>query len=131
MKIEREERKKHVKNGSILPKLRRTRESTSPVISTRNPKQNTIPPSSSNSFSLKKTIPLAVHNYIAFTQIAARGRPYYVPRSKDRLPLEEPSINSVSWSGPADSHFVHSFFHKCVELNYQPGWPSSAATWFE
>ena len=37
----------------------------------------------------KKTIPLAVHNYIAFTQIAARGWPYYVPRSKDRLPLKE------------------------------------------
>ena len=39
--------------------------------------------------------------------------------------------NSLSWSGPADSHFVHSFFHKCVVFNYQPGWPSSAATWFE
>ena len=54
-----------------------------------------------------------------------------MPRSKDRLPLKELSINSFSWSGPADSHFVHSFFHKCVVFNYQPGWPSSAATWFE
>ena len=69
----------------------------------------------------KKTIPLAVHNYIAFTQIAARGWPYYVPRSKDRLPLKELSINSLSWSGPADSHFVHSFFHKCIVFIYQPG----------
>ena len=41
------------------------------------------------------------------------------------------SINSFSWSGPADSHFVHSFFHKYVVLNNLPGWPSSAATWFE
>ena len=71
----------------------------------------------------KKTIPLAVHNYIAFTQIAARGWPYYVPRSKDRLPLKELSINSLSWSGPADSHFVHSFFHKCIVFIYQPGQP--------
>ena len=54
-----------------------------------------------------------------------------MPRSKDRLPLKELSINSLSWSGPADSHFVHSFFHKCVVLNNLPGWPSSAATWFE
>ena len=128
VKIGREEIKNIGKNGSILLQLRRTRESTSPVVSTRNPKQNFL--SSSNLFS-KKTIPLAVHNYIAFTQIAARGWPYYVPRSKDSLPLKEPSINSFSWSGPADSHFVHSFFHKCVVLNYQPGWPSSAATWFE
>ena len=53
-----------------------------------------------------------------------------MPRSKDRLPLKELSINSFSWSGLADSHFVDSFCHKCVVLNYQPGWPSSAA-WFE
>ena len=86
VKIGREEIKNIGKNGSILLQLRRTRESTSPVVSTRNPKQNFL--SSSNLFS-KKTIPLAVHNYIAFTQIAARGWPYYVPRSKDRLPLKE------------------------------------------
>ena len=79
----------------------------------------------------KKTIPLADHNYIAFTQIAARGWPFYVPRSKDRLPLKELSINSLSWSGPADSHFVHSFFHKCIVFIYQPGWLSSVGTWFE
>ena len=119
VKIGREEIKNIGKNGSILLQLRRTRESTSPVVSTRNPKQNTISLLLLIRFH-KETIPLAVHNYIAFTQLAARGWPYYVPRSKDRLPLKELSINSLSWSGPADSHFVHSFFHKCIVFNYQP-----------
>ena len=50
---------------------------------------------------------------------------------KSRLPLKELSINSLSWSGPADSHFVHSIFHKCIVYIYQPGWPSSVTTWFE
>ena len=50
---------------------------------------------------------------------------------KSRLLLKELSINSLSWSGPADSHFVHSIFHKCIVYIYQPGWPSSVATWFE
>ena len=69
----------------------------------------------------KKTIPLSVHNYRAFTLISVRGLPSYVPRSKDRPPLKELSIYSLSWSGPADSHFVHSFFHKCIVFIYQPG----------
>ena len=71
----------------------------------------------------KKTIPLSVHNYRAFTLISVRGLPSYVPRSKDRPPLKELSIYSLSWSGPADSHFVHSFFHKCIVFIYQPGQP--------
>ena len=79
----------------------------------------------------KKTIPLSVHNYRAFTLISVRGLPSYVLRSKDRPLLKELSIYSLSWSGPADSHFVHSFFHKCIVFIYQPGWLSSVGTWFE
>ena len=52
-----------------------------------------------------------------------------MPSSKDRLPLKEPSINSFSWSGPADSHFVHSFFisvlyliiNQAGQVQLQPG----------
>ena len=82
VKIGREEIKNIGKNGSILLQLRRTRESTSPVVSTRNPKQNTISLLLLIRFHKKKNIPLAVHNYIAFTQISVRGLPSYVPRSK-------------------------------------------------
>ena len=61
--------------------------------------------SSSYSFSYK-TIPHAVRHHIAFTQRSVRGWPYYVLHSKDRILLEELSINSLSWSRPADSHFL-------------------------
>ena len=37
---------------------------------------------------------------------------------QEKLSMKELSVNSLSWSGPADSHFVHSSFHNCtVVLN--------------
>ena len=52
-----------------------------------------------------------------------------MPRSKDRLPLKELSINSLSWSGPADSHFYTHFFisvlyliiNQAGQVQLQPG----------
>ena len=52
-----------------------------------------------------------------------------MPRSKDRLPLKELSINSLSWSGPADSRFYTHFFtsvlyliiNQASQVQLQPG----------
>ena len=52
-----------------------------------------------------------------------------MPRSKDILPLKELSINSLSWSGPADSRFYTHFFtsvlyliiNQASQVQLQPG----------
>ena len=77
----------------------------------------------------KKTIPLAVHNYIAFTQIAARGWPYYVPRSKDRLPLKELSkivlVGLDQQTPTLSTHFFISVLYLIInqagQVQLQPG----------
>ena len=54
-----------------------------------------------------------------------------MPRSKDRLPLKELSKIVLVGLDQQTPTLSTIFFNKCVVFNYQSGWPSSAATWFE